>query len=121
MEVLDRELVAERLLRLLAQLEDFQLAHHVRARLARVDDVAFDFARFDAVVDRLLAGPVLGVDAGVDDEAPGAEQLHVELPELALEIVLVPAGLGREALGVQTPSLAERGDAAECPEAAEPR
>src|SRR5215471_5614844 len=112
-EVADVELVTERLLRLVAQLEQLQLAHHVRARLARVDDVALDLARFDSVVNRLLPRPVLRVNAGVDDEAARAKQLGVQLAKQTDGIVLVPVGLRRETLRIETPAFAQRRNAAE--------
>ena len=77
-----------------AQLADLQLADLVGQRLAGVGDVAIDLG-FDIGVgkrgivvhegDRLLLGPALGVDAGVDHQ-PGraphliAQPAHVLLP-----------------------------------------
>src|SRR5258708_32300984 len=105
MEVLRRIARAERALRAVAQLEDLQLAQQVGAGLAGEDHVALDLARPDAVGDRLLARPVLGVDAGVDDQAPRAKEFRVELAEEALRVALVPAGFGRQPLGVERPAL----------------
>src|SRR3546814_18382914 len=61
--------------------------------LSRIDDIAFD-RLFDVAVgiggvvlqilDRLFAAPAFVVDAGVDDEAAGAPQLHAEPPEIAV-------------------------------------
>src|SRR5687767_10213247 len=48
-------------LRAVAQLENLQLPDHVGGRLTREDDVALDLARFDAVVNRLLASPSFGM------------------------------------------------------------
>jgi hypothetical protein len=42
-------------------------------------DVALHIGNRNAVVDGLLAGPFFRVEAGVDDEAAGAEELVVEL------------------------------------------
>src|SRR6185503_5386963 len=99
-EALQRKSVAEGPLRLLAQLEDFQFADHVRACLAGINDVAFDFGGFDAVIDRLLPRPMLGVQAGVDDQAPRAKLFPEKLSEQTFEIVVVPTGFGSEMLSV---------------------
>jgi hypothetical protein len=61
------------------------------------------------------------VDAGIDHQAAGAEQFGVELTETSFDVAFVPPGLRGRALGVQSPSFAERRDAAECANAAEPR
>src|SRR5207247_1820031 len=76
------------------------------------DDVALDFARPDAVGDRLLARPVLGVEAGVDDQTTRAKELGVELAEESLRVALVPAGFRREPFPVHRPALAEDRDEA---------
>ena len=55
-------------------------------------------------VDRLLARPAHRVEAGVDDEARGAEGLRLEHAE-PLAIVGVEAHLVGEALGVEAPAL----------------
>src|SRR5215472_9015977 len=85
------EFVAEFFLCASAKFENFELADLVRQRLAGPCDVAIDFG-LDAglvdgrviveEVDHLLAGPVLRVHAGVDDEADGA-------PDVALEPAVV--------------------------------
>src|SRR5258708_11199424 len=103
MEVLRRIARAERALRAVAQLEDLELTQHVGAGLAGEDHVALDLARPDAVGDGLLARPVLGVDAGVDHEAPRAEELGIELPEEALRVAFVPARFRREPLRIKRP------------------
>ena len=64
------------------------------------DDIALDLARFDAVVDRLLARPPLGVQACVDDEAARAKELLVHLAEQPFGIVRIPARFCRETLGI---------------------
>jgi hypothetical protein len=108
-----RELRPQRLFRLLAQLENAQHADHVGASLARPGDVALHFLRADAVVDRLLAGPALGVQAGVDHQAPRAEQFRAERAEQARNVAFIPALLHRQALGVQAPAFAVGAAAAE--------
>ena len=85
-EFLERKFRAERLLGFGAEFEDPEHADLVGAGLARVHDVAFHLRGGDAVVDRLLAGPVLGVQAGVGHEAPGAEELPMELAQPSLGI-----------------------------------
>ena len=50
------------------------------------------------VVDGLLAGPPLGVDAGVDNQADGAEDLGLEVAEAVEGVVLEAVlALGRSA------------------------
>src|SRR5436190_1861924 len=120
-ELLQRELRPQLALGLGAELEDLQHADLVRARLPRHDDVALHFLGWDAVVDRLLARPVLGVEAGVDHQAAGAEELGVELAKVTLHITVVPPELGRELLGVERPALGEGRDAAEGAALAEAR
>jgi hypothetical protein len=69
-----REPVAESRPRFLAEFDDLQFANHVGAGLSRINSVAFYFARLDAVVNTLLTGPALGVNAGVNDQAACAEE-----------------------------------------------
>ena len=108
-----RKLVAQRLAGFLAQLDNLQLPDHVRARLAGEHHVALHFAGFDAVVDGLLAGPVLGVQSGIDHQTACAPQCIVELSELAFRVAIVPAGFCSQALGVQPPAFDQRGDFSE--------
>src|SRR5262249_6912745 len=77
-------------------------------RLSRLHHVAIDFAGFDAVVNRLLPRPSLGVKAGVDDEPAGTKQLRVEPSEPADRIAVVPSVLDGQPLGVETPAFAGR-------------
>ena len=90
-----------------------ELADHVRARLPGHDDVALDLARLEAVVDRLLARPALGVQARVHDEPARAEQLRVEHAEHPFGIAVVPAVLRNQFFRVQRPAFGHRGNAAE--------
>ena len=78
MKPLERETIAERFPRLLAQFQNSEFADHVRAGLAGIDDVPFYFTRFDSVVDRLPACPVFEVDAGIHHQTPSAEQFLVQ-------------------------------------------
>jgi hypothetical protein len=55
------------------------------------------------VVDHLLARPVLGVDAGIDDEANGAEIVGFKAAEVGVRI-LIEADVFAEALGVESPA-----------------
>src|SRR5206468_1159742 len=80
-----------------------------------------DLARFDAVVDGLLTGPMLGVQAGIHNQTPRAEQFEVELTEAPLDVVPIPARFGGQSFGIQPPSLAQRGDSSERPDLAEAR
>ncbi len=75
MKFLHGEPRLQRFLRFRALYENFQLADLVRAGLSGPDDVTIYFCRRYAVVERLLACPVQRMEAGVDDEAPGAKQL----------------------------------------------
>ena len=106
------------------QLEDLELADLVGERLAGNGDVALDLgdhlglahaAIVEHVADRLLAGPTLGVDAGIDDQAHRPQHLVVEAAEaligIGLHAELVPQGLG-----VERPALDEGGVAAEAHE-----
>lgn len=81
MEFFRREFCAEFAFRFRADVEDLELADFVGAGLARHHDVALHFGNRNAVVDGLLAGPFFRVEAGVDDEAAGAEELFVEPTE----------------------------------------
>src|SRR5262245_21899339 len=119
MEVFFREARAESLPRLFSQLDQFQLADHVRTGLPRVDHVAFDLACFDAVVDRLLPRPVLGVNPRVDDESPRAKERAIQLSQESFGIAFVPARLGGKLFGIQSPAFAERGDSAKGAQAPE--
>ena len=107
-----------------AQLEDLELAELVGERLAGNGDVALDLgddlglahaAIVEHVADRLLAGPTLGVDAAVDDEAHRAQHLVVEAAEALIGVGL-HAELVPERLGIERPALDEGGVAAEAHE-----
>src|SRR3546814_8997492 len=92
--------------------------------LSRIDDIAFD-RLFDIAVgiggvvlqilDRLFAAPAFVVDAGVDDEAAGAPQLHAEPPEIAVGIGIEAHVLGQP-FGIEPPALGIGGEAAEAAE-----
>src|SRR5262245_38003537 len=95
-----------------AQRPDAQIAHLVAERLARPGDVALDLG-FDVrgrerrvrdhVLDRLLASPALGVQAGVDHQAHRAQLLVVETTEPLVRIG-EQTELAAEVLGVQRPA-----------------
>lgn len=70
--------------------QDFQLADHVSARLARPDDVTVSFGWLDAIVDGLLPCPMFGMQARIDDEPARAKQLGRQLSEMPLGIALIP-------------------------------
>ncbi len=55
------------------------------------------------VVDHLLARPVLRMDAGVDDEADGAEDVAFEAAVIRVR-VLIEADIFAELLGVESPA-----------------
>src|SRR5690348_15191705 len=85
------ELRSERRFRLVAELQDGQLAKLVGQSLSRPADISVDLgldlmlaecgvAR--QIVDRLLARPAVLVDSGVDDEPARAPHVVALLPEL---------------------------------------
>src|SRR6266566_5796707 len=120
-ELLQCEILAKRLLCFLTKLNDFQLTQHICAGLAGINNVTLNLAGLDAIVDRLLPGPMLCVNTGIDNETACAKQFSVELTEQAFRIVLIPAGLGRQPLGIESPSLAQRRNPAKCPNLPETR
>ena len=119
MEFFQREFFAEFAFRFGSDVEDLELADFVGAGLARHHDVALHFGDGDAVVDGLLARPFFRVEAGVDDEAAGAEEFFVELAEEALGVAFIPAEFDGELLGVEGPAFGERGQATEAAALAE--
>ena len=105
--------VAQRLLGAVAQLQNLQLADLVGQRLAGPRDVAvhlgLDAGFVDGgvvveVLDHLLAGPVLGVDAGVDHQADGAPDVGLQAAVVGVG-VLVKADVLAQPLGVEPPAL----------------
>ena len=97
---------AERRLRLVALPVDLAVTDLVAARLAGPRAVAIDFAgdllrirsvHVDEELHALLARPALGVDAGVDDEAAGAEGDRLQVAEPPDVIVVVGARVRRRA------------------------
>ena len=129
MEGADVEFGAEFFLCALAEFEDLELAEFVGAGLRGPRDVAVGFGLDERlvdvvlahVVDDLIARPALGVDAGVDDEADGAEEFGVEAAVVA-NGVLVEAHLFAELFGVECPAFgvgAEAGMEAELGQALE--
>ncbi len=57
------------------------------------------------VLHHLVAGPVVGVDAGVDDETDGAPDVAFQASVVGVG-VLVEADIFAEALGVESPAFA---------------
>ena len=123
-ELADVELRPEFLFGARAQLADLELADLVGERLARDRHVAFglgDATRLGGgavrvhVIEHLLAGPALRVQARVDDEADRAPQFAFEAAE-----VLVRVGVHAEFLAqrfrIQAPAFAVRGVPAEAAE-----
>src|SRR5579872_6642212 len=116
-----REFVAQGFTRLFPQLDNFQLADHIGTSLARKYHVAFNLASFNPIVDGLLAGPVLGMEAGIDHQPPRAPQGIVELPEMTFGVALVPAGFGGQPLGIEPPAFNQCRDVSERSDLAEAR
>src|SRR3546814_16848787 len=54
--------------------------------------------------DRLLAAPAIMVEAGVDDQARGAEHIGLQIAELAPRVVCVDAHLVGELFGIKAPA-----------------
>ena len=115
---------AERRLRLVAKAADGQLADLVGERLARGWRCSARPRRwrrssipriFEHVLDRLVAGPTFGMDAGVDHEAHRAKHLVVQIAEA---LVGVGVHLHRVAEGfrVERPAFDISGVAAEAHE-----
>ena len=100
MEFLERKLVTEFSLCRFAKLYQLQFANHVRARLSRCDYVPFGLARADAVVDRLLASPSLGVQTRVYYQTACAKKLTVEGTQLTGQVAIVPSMVKRELLRI---------------------
>src|SRR5262249_36585322 len=113
MEAVEGELLAERLSGFLSKFSNLQLTDHIRAGLSGIDDVSLDFAWFDAVINGLLASPMFGMDTGVDDKAARPKQFRLELSETSLQTPLVPAGLGRKPLRIESPTFDQRRNIAE--------
>ena len=87
----------------------------VAAGLARHRAIAVDFARhgspivaigLDEPVDRLVAGPMLGMEPGVDHQPACAEAGRLEIAELAHRIVGIDAKLVGQLLGIERPAFA---------------
>src|SRR6202012_5443014 len=97
---------------LVARILDGELAEVIAERLAGPGDVTVDLGLNLVIGERgvlaevllgLFAGPSLGVDAGVDDQAGGAPGLVAEHAE-GLVGSLVDAHLGAEAFAVERPA-----------------
>jgi hypothetical protein len=95
-----------------AEFEDFELTQLVAESLRGPRDVAIALGVDGGVVetgvgvevvDHLLAGPVLGVDAGVDDEANATEDVGFKAAEVGVRI-LIEADVFAEVLRVESPA-----------------
>src|SRR5436190_2149894 len=98
---------------MLAQAVDLAVADLVAAGLTGPGAIAVDLAGhllgrgavgFGEPSDRMVAGPALGVEAGVDDEAAGAEGDRLEVAEAAERIALIDSELVAQLLGVERPA-----------------
>src|SRR5262249_8826409 len=101
------------------QAQPGHLADHVAAGLARRYAVALDLSdrpsfsiadRVHVELDRLLAGPALGVHACVDDETYRTEYRILEHAQLSPPVLRIQAHLVRELLGVERPTFAVAGE-----------
>src|SRR6476469_3326260 len=104
---------AERRLRLVAQGDDGRMADLVAAGLAGPGAIAVDLARHfervgavdvDEIIDALLAGPALGMDARIDHQAAAAEGDRLEIAEAADGEVVIDAKLVDQLLGIERPA-----------------
>jgi hypothetical protein len=86
------------------QLADLQLANLVDPSTARPGDVAVDLGLDDVVgpggvgfsiVDRLLASPAEGVQAGVDHQADGPPDFVGKLAEMGVGVPVEAEAAGR--------------------------
>src|SRR6266478_10068419 len=118
------EALAERFFRARTGVEKLALAQVVRQRLPRPGDVAVHLGAelslgergvLPEVLDRLLARPALGMNAGVDDQARGAPDLVAEHAKALVGRVVQPH-LEPELLAVQRPAFAVSGDVGELAE-----
>ena len=109
----DVEFRAQRLLGPLALLEEFQLAQHVAAGLARPHAIALDLGDgfafriaqgVDIEFQGLFAAPFQAMHAAVHHQPHAAEHGVVQLPDGAEGIVLIHADLHRHLLGIQRPA-----------------
>ncbi len=99
-ECLDVELGAELRFGFIAQLANSQLPHLICQRLPRPRDVAVGLSLRERVVqvvgvhviDHLLAGPVLLVNASINNKPNGAKQLRVQ-PAIVGHRILIEADL----------------------------
>src|SRR5439155_6418942 len=73
----------------------------------------------DTVIDRLLAGPTLGVQTRIHYQPARAKQRLGQLVQLAFRIAVVPAGFGGEPLRVEPPTFNKRRVVTEDPESPE--
>ncbi len=95
-----------------AEVADFELADLVSEGLAGPGDVAVHFgddvelglgAAGEEVIDGLLAGPFLVMDAGVEHEADAAPEVIDELAEVIVRVA-VETEFVAEGLGVEGPA-----------------
>ncbi len=106
------KIIAQRLLGLLTQIDDGQLANLVRQCLTRPGNVAIDLGAHiqqrqrgvgGQIILRLFARPAHGVDAGVDDQPAGAPHFVAEAAEVIIR-GLINAHFHAQFLGVQRPA-----------------
>ena len=96
-----------------AEFLNLQHAHLVGARLTGRDDVTFYFG-FDFffthscflahIGDRLVAGPALCMNTGINDQPYTAEKFVPEASQVSKRIVVVPPGLFCQPFAVKRPS-----------------
>ena len=95
-----------------AKAQDFQHSDLVGRGLTGKDDVAVNGVDrvafrvrgvFHQIIDGLLTRPLLMVQAGINDEATGAPQLHRQPSKVGIRVG-VEAELQREVLGVESPA-----------------
>src|SRR5208337_3497951 len=106
------KLIAELILGVLSQFEYFKLANFVAQCLRGPGDIAISFGLnvhfiFRGMVvekvNDLLARPMLGMEAGVDDEADGTQHIVLKVAVIAVGI-LVKSEFLTETFGIERPA-----------------
>ena len=100
MEGFEVKIIPQGIQRPLPLFQDFEHPDLVRGGLSRPGDISpdllFDGAARHAgvlqhIVHSLIVGPAFDVDAGIHDEACGAESLGLQAPQVAVGIIFVEA------------------------------
>ncbi len=106
-EFLDIKRIAKFLPGSLAHLQDFQSADAVAAGIAGIDQVAGQLGitlwltgHILEIGSRLVQGPALGVDAGIDHRPHSAQQAQSQTPQIGHGLAFVEAHFPGQDLGI---------------------